>query len=407
MLHSPAPRAARTPVDFDPMSDLLHSPGVLALELPAGVVPSTFTLSRDDADTLARHIADDLARLLPAERGRAGAERADLLVLGALYDSVQVLHPGWPLFAGLSELAHHSQALAGGEGGRIVAFGAHAGNMPGDALQPLVSDPPSPLLLVPWTFSAAEEIAEDLGARMESVFMAKGEAGPHTADFLMRTLGVRLEHARYLTRHDLCALICSQLEHAGYSALWQMLEFALLYPERGGEALTSRGRRLAFRDGAVHCALPVYADWAAAFAADRDRDARALDYAGWLFELRTCAALLGAHGVPVRFDADAGTTSLPAQRLADPDPALPAPQLFAHEARGLGVVVVSVAQVAPDRRVRLLAHAWPLDQRGFEIGIPELAARYGASQELVRLGGIELDANAADLAIAMPGPVVH
>lgn len=389
------------------MSEILHSPGVLALELSPGTVPSAFTLSRDAADTLARLIADDLVRLLPAERGRPGADQADLLVLGALYDSVQVLHPGWPLFAGLAELAHHSQALAGGEGGRIVAFGAHAGEMPGEALQPRVPGPPSPLLLLPWTFSAPEPIANDLGTRMESVFMAKGEAGRETADFLMRTLDMRLEHARYLTRHDLCAMICSQLEHAGFSALWQMLEFALLYPERSGEASTARGQRLEFRDGAVHIALPAFAHWVAAYGVGRSRDERVLDYAGWLFELRQYVALLNAHGVAVHFVGDAGATSLPALRLAEPDPELPAPQLFAHEARGLGVVVVSVAQIAPDRGVRLLAHAWPLDQAGFDVGVGEIAAHYGASAELVRLGRIELDADAGDLAVNLPAPALH
>lgn len=379
---------------------------MLALELSAGAAPSSLTLSRDAADALARHIADDLARLLPAERGRAGAEQADLLVLGALYDSVQVLQPGWPLFAGLSELAHHSQALAGGEGGRIVAFGSHAGRMPVEALQPLASDSPSLLLLLPWTFSAAASVADALGERMETVFMAKGEAGPDTADFVMRTLDVRLEHARYLTRHDLCALICSQLEHAGFSALWQMLEYALLYPERSGEASTSRGRRLVFRDGAVYCTLPVYADWLATSGARLDCDARAIEYAGWLFELRQYAALLAAHGVPLRFEVDAGEASLPARVLAEPDPALPPPQLFAHEARGLGVVVVSVAQVAPGRDARLLAQAWPLDRAGFDVGMPRFAARFGASAELVRLGGIGLDAKADDLAVMLPDPVV-
>lgn len=389
------------------MSDTLHSPGVLALELSDGVTPSTYTLDRDAADTLARHIADDLLRLMPAERGRAGADRADLLVLGALYDSVQVLHPGWPLFAALSELAHHSQALSGGSGGRIVAFGSHAGCMPGEDLQPQVADPPSPLLLVPWTFSADEATAEDLGGRMESVFMAKGEAGRATADFLMRTLGVRFEHARYLTRHDLCALICSQFEHAGFSALWQMLEYALFYPQREGEALTSRGRRLTYRGGAVHCALPTFADWAAAYGDGRDAPTRALEYAGWLFELRQYAALLAAHGLPLQFDGTAGDESLPVHALAEADPALPPPQLFAHEARALGVVTVSVAQIGPDRRTRLLAHAWPLDQTGFEVGLSQLATRYGAAADLVRLGGIELNPEATDLAVNPPAPVVH
>ena len=52
------------------MSEPLHSPGVLALELPAGVAPARHTLSRDEADALARHVADDLPRLLPQSEGR-------------------------------------------------------------------------------------------------------------------------------------------------------------------------------------------------------------------------------------------------------------------------------------------------------------------------------------------------
>ncbi len=389
------------------MSEILHSPGVLALELSAGTAPSAYTLSRDQADALARLIADDLARLLPPTKHQPGAEQADLLVLGALYDHAQLLRPGWPVLAELAELAQHSRALQGGSGGRIVAFGSHAGVMPGERLQPETQSVPGALLLLPWTFCADETLASDLGARMESVFMAKGEAGTQTADFLMRTLGLRLEHARYLTRHDLCALTCSQLEHAGFSALWQMLEFALLYPQRDGEALTSRGRKLEFRNGEVHCALPAYADWVAEFGRGADAAERTIGYAGWLFELRQYAGLFAAHQVSLRFDGNANDASLPVQLLADIDPALPLPSLYAHEARGLGVVVITVAQVAPQGAARVLAHAWPLDQAALGDGVAQLAARFGASPQLQRLGRIVFDAAGAELAIIDAAPMVH
>lgn len=380
---------------------------MLALELSAGTAPSAYTLSRDQADALARLIADDLARLLPPAPHQPGAEQADLLVLGALYDHAQLLRPGWPVLAELAELAQHSRALQGGSGGRIVAFGSHGGVMPGEHLQPETQPVPGALLLLPWTFCADETLANDLGARMESVFMAKGEAGTQTADFLMRTLGLRLEHARYLTRHDLCALTCSQLEHAGFSALWQMLEFALLYPQRDGEALTSRGRRLAFRGGEVHCALPAYADWSAEFGRGDDAAERTIGYAGWLFELRQYAGLFAAHQVPLRFDGNANDASLPVQRLADTDPALPAPTLYAHEARGLGVVVITVAQAVAAGTARVLAHAWPLDQAALDHGVAQLAARFGASPQLQRLGRIVFDAAGTELAVADATPVVH
>lgn len=389
------------------MSEILNSPGVLALELSAGAAPISHTLSRDQADELARHLADDLVRLLPSSPGRAGADHADLLVLGALYDPAQVLQPGWPLYAQLAELAEHGRLRDAAGAARVVAFGSHAGAMPLASLQPTPERIPGALLLLPWSFSAGAELAADLGARMESVFMAKGEAGAHTADFLMRALDLRLQHARYMTRHDLCALLCAQMEHAGFSALWQMLEFGLLYPQRDGDATTSRGRRLRFHAGQVQCALPDYADWLAQCGRAADVTEREQHYAGWLFELRQYAALLAAHRLPLQFDGNAGSATLPLQLLADADPALPPPQLYAHEARGLGIVVVSVAQLPAAGRPRLLAHAWPLEPAGLDAAVAGLARRFGAAPVLHRLGRVQLDADAAALTVAAPATPLH
>src|SRR3546814_4676883 len=41
-----------------------------------------------------------------------------------------------------------------------------------------------------------------------------------------------VEHARYLTLHDLCALMAMQYDHAGRAPLWPVLETALLSPDR-------------------------------------------------------------------------------------------------------------------------------------------------------------------------------
>ena len=87
------------------MTETLHSPGVLALELSQGGAPARLSLSRDEAAELAAHIAADLARLLPAGPAGPGAEAADLIVLGALYDHAQLLRPGWPLYAELAQLS--------------------------------------------------------------------------------------------------------------------------------------------------------------------------------------------------------------------------------------------------------------------------------------------------------------
>ena len=95
------------------------------------------------------------------------------------------------------------------------------------------------------------------------------------------------------------------------------------------------------------------------------------------------------------------------QAIAEADPALPPAQLYAHEARGLGLVVVSVAQPRVQAAARLLAQAWPVDPAQLDTALAQLAARYGAAPSLQRLGCILLDAAAADLAVPDSGLSLH
>src|SRR3569623_911573 len=209
------PAAAAVPLA---MPEFLHCPAVLALELPPGAVLARRHLDRSEAERCAALIAEDLRRLLP------GAAAAHLGFLGALYDAAQLLRPGYPVLAALAQ---------------VSAFGSRIGAMPTPDLEPLTELGNGPMLLLPFTLFAYAALADTLGTRMESEFLARGEAGAALSDFLMRTLGAQLEHARDLTRHDLCALTCVQLEHAGLSSAWEMLEAALLSPPAAHESFSA------------------------------------------------------------------------------------------------------------------------------------------------------------------------
>lgn len=371
------------------MSDLLHSPAVLALELDPTQRPARLVLGRDEAAELAGHIAADLARLLP------GAADVSLVVGGALYDPAQALRPAWPLFAELAELARRGAPAEAPP--QVLAFGAADGAMPTPALEPDATLVGGAMLLVPWMLSGPADRVQALGQRMELEFVARGEAGPHTADWLMRTLGVRMEHARYLTRHDLCAMMCIQLEHAGLSAFWQVLEAALFAPERVEQALSSRGRTWNWRGGVASTGVPAYAAWHAEYGAALPAAERAHAYAGWLFELRQYAAMLAAHRLPLTFHDNDGAYAWPLQARQAVDASLPPAVLFAHEARGLGIVALTAAQPRGDGW-RVLAHAWPLDAGTLDGAVDELARRYAAEPGLRRLGRIALAADGSDLA---------
>jgi hypothetical protein len=364
-------------------SPLLALPVVLALELGAAEPGQRRTLSRDEAAELAAHVARDLQALVPA------ATEARLALAGALFDSVELLRPGFPVWATLDELARR---VPRGHLENVVAFGTHEGRMPAQPLEPDPAYADGPMRLLPITLLAPEPLAGTLGEQLELDLVGRGEAGQRTADWLIRTLGVPLEHARYLSRNDLLALTCVQYEHVNLAPLWSVLETALLTPYREEATLSARGLPLRYAGGMVQVQSP--AQW---LAESHDSD-RAHAFAGIVFELRQYAALLDAHALPLRLapadgaDAQARDGYL-LEIVGTADPAYQAPVLVAHEAPGLGVVAVTAAQRGEGGRARVLAHGYPLQSRALGALVSTLAERFGIAPDLHALGRIQLDAD--------------
>jgi hypothetical protein len=233
-----------------------------------------------------------------------------------------------------------------------------------------------------------EALADDLSDSLEVELIGRGEAGARTADWLMRTLEVTLEHARYLSRNDLLALTCVQYEHMNLAPLWPLLEAALLAPHGDESALSARGLALRYAHGMVFAQSP--AQWLATQAGDRAQ--RSHEFAGILFELRQYAALLQAHRVPLRLDEESSEAAdgYLLETLAVVADDLDPPMLFAHEAPGLGVIAVSAAQRG-NGTVLLLANGYPMQAQALGLLVASLADRYGIGAELHALGQIVLD----------------
>src|SRR5690606_35319162 len=202
----------------------LHVLGALALELTPGSPAARDALPQREAGGLGAASARDLARFAPA------AATLDLTTAGAHYDPVELLRPGWPIHRELDQLG--ARAPGGhGEDGRIIAFGSHDGHLPG-ALSPSPDHAGGPLRLVPWSLAGDADVAREVGDACERDLMERGMAGADTALLAQEAFGLQVEHARYLTLHDLCALMAMQYEHAGLAPLWPVLETALLSPDR-------------------------------------------------------------------------------------------------------------------------------------------------------------------------------
>ncbi|RDS82112.1 hypothetical protein DWU98_08650 [Dyella monticola] len=358
-------------------------PVVLALELAPGEHPQQLTLSRDGAAELAALVADDLHRLVPA------VAQARLTLGGALFDAVELLRPGFPAWATLDELARR---IPRGQLENVVAFGHHGGHMPALPLEPDPAYADGPMRFLPLSLLAPEDLAAALSEQLEVELIGRGEAGAQTADWLMRHVGIRLEHARYLSRNDLLALTCVQYEHVNLAPLWQLLEAAMLTPYREENALSARGLALRYADGKAWMQSP--AQWLAAHNGDGAERSHA--FAGAVFELRQYAALLEAHSLPLYLDGESAVQigreeGWLAEILAQPDPAYDRPALFAHEAAGLGVVAVTVAQRGAAGHAHVLAHGYPLRPAALGSLVTVLADRFDAPSELHALGRIQLD----------------
>lgn len=276
------------------MSNLICSYGALALECSSPPLPQP-SLPRDVAAELAAHVASDLERLLP------GVDQLDLAVAGAVFDPAELLRPGWPLHAALAELT--ARAPGERQAPRVLGFGAHAGQMPA-GLEPDPGLGEGSLRLVPFLLRGRPEVLAPVARSMEETLLDTGMAQAATALFAQQAFAGPLEHARYLSLHDLLALTQIQYEHAGLAPLWPLIETALLAPGQEAWLDAAPEPLLRWTGEEARMALMDMAAWAEAGHAPAgvavERISRAFDQ----FQMRQgqFAAVLGAHGLPVRFD---------------------------------------------------------------------------------------------------------
>lgn len=253
-----------------PDSSLLHCAAALAIECEQAGPPVAATLDRQHAERYGDALAGDLLRLFP------DVADLDLVCVGAMYDQAQLLRPGWPLHAALAGL--DARFGSAERPARVLAVGAHAGRFPDAALDPDTRLHGSAMLVMPWLLRGEPSRIATTGARLERELLDRGMAGADFALTLRELLGMPIRHVRHLTVFDLCALACAQYEHAGLGALWQIIETALLAPEREQVTTLPDGMRLRWRGG----------DGVEAEAVDDRR------------RFMQCAAILGAHGLTLR-----------------------------------------------------------------------------------------------------------
>lgn len=268
--------------------------GVLALELAGGSRPQVAALPAAQAGELAVLIGRDLAQWVPEAAG------LDLSVGAAHFDPAEALRPGWALHRRLSEL--HDRAPGRNQGPRVLAFGADAD---GQVPLPLQADPEltgGSLRVVPFVLQGPAEALAPVAQALEQRLLAEGMAQPETALLAQQAFGARIEHARYLTVHDLAAMMSMQYDNQGLGELWPLIEAALLAPQVEEWLDSAPEPLLRQASGEVRMALFDPAGWCAHYGHERVHCERLEQvYEQYLMRQRQMAAVLEAHGLPVLY----------------------------------------------------------------------------------------------------------
>jgi hypothetical protein len=281
--------------DSTPPDPTLHVLGALALELTPGSAVARDALPQAEAGALAALVARDLAGF------SADAALLQLVTVGAHYDPVELLRPGWPLHRELDQLAARAPLTTHGAG-HVIAFGTHDGQLPG-TLTASADFTGGPLRLLPFVLGGDASMVARVGDAFERDLLERGMAGADTALAAQDAFGLTIEHARYLTVHDLVAMTAMQYEHVGLAPLWPLIEAALLAPDSEEWLDAPPEPLLHYCDREVRIALLSPSAWHARYAADVPADDARLDRRFEQFQARQrqFAAVLGAHGIAVTF----------------------------------------------------------------------------------------------------------
>lgn len=276
------------------MIDPIYSYGLLALELSPGHAIGNTQLSVADAGALGGLMADDLRQWI------APHADIDISLAGACFDPVEILRPQWPLHRELARLSHLAPKSADA---RLLCIGADAGHMP-EGLQPNPDFQAGPLRLIPFVLSGPAASVAGVQDRMEAELMERGMAGADTALAAQSLFGAVIEHARYMTLHDLVALMSMQYEHNGLAPLWPMIETALFAPHKDIWLDAAPEPLIFLKASTAHIAMLDSHQWAQMQTDIKGKDCEQLERQFQMFQMRQrqIAALLEAHGIEVNFD---------------------------------------------------------------------------------------------------------
>ncbi|MCU0753682.1 MAG: hypothetical protein MUE46_00965 [Xanthomonadales bacterium] len=273
------------------MSGLAVIRGIVAVELKVPGRPGTVYLERAQAQGLSLALSGELARHLGSLDGLG------LVLMAAVYDSAQLLRPGFPVHSELENLyqAGIRDPLAEPQ---VMTLTALRGAPPSAALAPDPELLGGPFLALPFSILGPAEVIEPARNTLEACLFEQGLVDARLALNLRDALDLDLEHVRLMTLTDLCAMTAAQLQHVGLGAVWELLEDCLVSAPLAQQWRLDSGVEFG-RRGPDQVWLR-YVGWRQLDPGARDPDA----HADRVLHTRQTLALLDAHGIALEMGCE-------------------------------------------------------------------------------------------------------
>jgi len=318
---------------------------------------------------LDRAVAEDMAHALAADLAKCLHEALDgmLVVGGLVVEPASLLRPGFGVWTALSQLAKPvltEQGLTTS----ILAIGAHDGQMPDDRLQPHQTQLMGRFVVLPMLLITDVETGPVVEKKLESELFESGSINPPARALLAEHAGLESVHGQLLTRNDLMALQRVQLDTAGLSGFWEVVETLLLDGEKAHDFSLPGDLVAHWQATEKELAIDflTFNQWASQHANSAEQPALDQAYGVWVRAYRTLLAMIGAHGV-------AWKLSLQASAAFDEERAcviesIPTPQeaidgmatLTEHADPRLGLIAWTWTE--PGRQI----HLYPIEARAIE-----------------------------------------
>lgn len=253
------------------------------------------TLERGHAQALADALASDLAKQLPDDGETV------LVVGGVVLEPDALLQPNFPIYQALEQLA---KPLIRDQGlhSSVLAIGAHQRQMPDDRLQPKQHRLMGQMALIPMVVITDVDRGPGIERDLETQLFESGSINPPARALLAEYAGLDSVHGQLLTVNDLMALQRVQLDAAGLSGFWEVIE-TILIADDSDHAFELPGGVTAqwhHKDARLLIDFVTFDHWARTHA-EKDPQANdnlAEDYGLWVRGYRTLLALIDNHAIP-------------------------------------------------------------------------------------------------------------